>query len=157
MSQLPLTHKKTLARLAAVQAIYSDDIRIQDRSCAKLAIDLISFYSEKLELIYSKFDSQILVPDEKHFTNLINKTIEYKSEIDENIDKFLIGDWSLKKLSGILRSLIRVAVCELKYFPNVPPKVSINEFTNISREFFNESEIGFVNSILDKIAKENNT
>ncbi|MFN7038380.1 MAG: transcription antitermination factor NusB [Alphaproteobacteria bacterium] len=156
LDKLPLTIRKTTARLAAIQALYADDIRDQDRNVSKLILDsLASFEKDNLlfESIDSKNNSALIEPDQQFFHKLVTKVIESQSEIDAIIAEYLTEDWNLEKLALLIKSTLRASVCELKYFKEIPPKVIINEYTTIARGFFSESETGFINGILDKIAQ----
>ncbi|HLP20447.1 MAG TPA: transcription antitermination factor NusB, partial [Chitinophagales bacterium] len=50
--------------------------------------------------------------------------------------------------------LMKMAVCELKYFPNIPVKVSINEYIDISKFYSTPKSKDFVNGVLDKVKNE---
>ena len=53
-----------------------------------------------------------------------------------------------------LVSILRVAIAELLYFPEVPYKVIINEFTTLASETVKDAEVPFVNSLLDHVRIE---
>ncbi|CAN0605693.1 unnamed protein product, partial [Ectocarpus sp. 12 AP-2014] len=72
--------------------------------------------------------------------------------IDQIIEKHLTNEWNIQNLPKLLFATLRVAVCELKYFPETPSKVIINEYTDIASDMLDSGEIGFVNSLLDKYA-----
>ena len=50
--------------------------------------------------------------------------------------------------------LIKMAVCELKYFPTIPVKVSINEYIDISKLYSTPKSKDFVNGVLDKVKND---
>ena len=74
--------------------------------------------------------------------------------IDNVIKTHLSSDWPFENLHVNLKALLRCGVMELMYFPEVPSKVVINEYTNISSDMLKSQEVGFINSILDTINKE---
>ena len=74
--------------------------------------------------------------------------------MEKIIEKYLASEWSLENLPRLLFATLRVAVCELKYFPETPSKVIINEYTDISSDMIDSGEVGFVNSVLDKYASD---
>ena len=78
----------------------------------------------------------------------------YLEEIDKIIEIYLTNHSTLKNLPKLLFATLRIAMCELKYFPETPRKVVINEYTDIASNMLDNSEIGFVNSVLDKYASE---
>ena len=52
------------------------------------------------------------------------------------------------------RNVLRFAICEMMYFPDIPPKVTINEAIEIAKKYGSEDSGQFVNGILDSIYKE---
>jgi transcription antitermination protein NusB len=81
----------------------------------------------------------------------------YQQENPEIIDAKednAVRHLNIEDLPTLLLVLLRVAVCELKYFPMTPRKVIVNEYTDISSDMLTEYEVGFVNSILDNISKQ---
>lgn len=86
---------------------------------------------------------------------LISKIKEHKRKIDRTIKKHLIN-WELDRLSYIDRAILRIATCELLYFDDIPPKVSIDEAIELAKEFSDEDARRFVNGVLDAIYKDLN-
>ncbi len=86
---------------------------------------------------------------------LISKIKDNKKIIDEIIKEHLIN-WELERLSYIDRAILRIATCELLYFDDIPPKVSINEAIELAKEFSDEDAKRFINGVLDAIYKELN-
>jgi len=83
---------------------------------------------------------------------LIGKIKENKKTIDKTIKKHLIN-WEFNRLSYIDRAILRIATCELLYFEDIPPKVSINEAIELAKEFSDEEAKRFINGVLDAIYK----
>ncbi|MCS7249410.1 MAG: transcription antitermination factor NusB [candidate division WOR-3 bacterium] len=86
---------------------------------------------------------------------LISKIKENKKIIDKTIKKHLIN-WKLERLSYIDRAILRIATCEILFFDDIPPKVSINEAIELAKEFSDEDARRFINGVLDAIYKEIN-
>ena len=63
-------------------------------------------------------------------------------------------DWLIERLDITMRAIISLAVYELISFKNIPLQVIIDEYVSISKEYFDNNNTGFVNGILDTIAKE---
>lgn len=84
---------------------------------------------------------------------LISKIKENKKTIDKTIKKHLIN-WKLERLSYIDRAILRIATCELLYFDDIPPKVSIDEAIELAKEFSDQDAKRFVNGVLDAIYKK---
>lgn len=75
---------------------------------------------------------------------------EYKEQIDEII-RAKVEKWEFNRIAVLDRIVLRLAAAELLYFPDVPPKVSINEAIEIAKKFSTEKSGKFVNGILDAI------
>ncbi len=85
------------------------------------------------------------------FANLIiSKFISNNTEIDDTI-KLYISNWEFDRLAIIDKIVLRIAISELLYFPDIPPKVTINEAIEIVKKFSTEKSGQFVNGILDTI------
>ena len=75
----------------------------------------------------------------------------YLEQIDAVIGENLRG-WSLRRLSRMTLTILRVAVCEMK-FMNAPVSVSINEAVELAKVYGNEKDASYVNGVLSSIAK----
>ena len=75
-------------------------------------------------------------------------------QIDAVIGENLRG-WSLRRLSRMTLTILRVAVCEMKFMnaPDVPVSVSINEAVELAKVYGNEKDASYVNGVLSSIAK----
>ncbi len=143
---------KTLARIASVQALYLHMFEGIPVDISKHQV--LGFYKNG-DVDPSDMNGLdvVLKIHEALFESLIQLATENTTELDALIIKYLLDDWEISDIQPLLLALLRVAVSELKYCTNTPQKVVINEFTNIASEMLASSkEIGFVNSILDKIA-----
>ena len=74
-----------------------------------------------------------------------------QAEIDELIEKHS-HNWRLDRMSRIDRNVLRLGVFELKYRPDIPKKVSINEAVELGKNFGTEESSAFVNGLLDRVA-----
>ncbi len=88
--------------------------------------------------------------DREFGEQLIRRVILHKDEIDEMI-KERVENWEMERIALIDRLLLRMAIAELLYFPDIPPKVSINEAIEISKEYSTVKSGKFINGILDAI------
>lgn len=81
---------------------------------------------------------------------LILRVLETGEELDEMIKK-RVANWEFNRLAVIDRIILRICICELLYFEDIPPKVSINEAIEIARRFSTEKSDKFVNGVLDSV------
>jgi transcription antitermination factor NusB len=61
--------------------------------------------------------------------------------------------WPLSRLSQVDKSILRLAVYQLKFCPDMPPKVAINEAIELAKKFSTEQSAGFVNGVLDAVLR----
>jgi transcription antitermination factor NusB len=61
--------------------------------------------------------------------------------------------WQLSRLSQVDKSILRLAVYQLTFCPDIPPKVSINEAIELAKKFSTEQSAGFVNGVLDAVLR----
>ena len=78
------------------------------------------------------------------------KVVESREELDTLIKK-QVANWEFNRLAVIDKIVLRMGICELLYFDDIPPKVSINEAIEIAREFSTEKSDKFVNGVLDAV------
>lgn len=140
--------KRSTTRLAAVKALYAAEINQkinENKTPAQLTLDIIAYYHENEEK--QKLDEEMLA-------NMVKGVCEHVDELDKSINRHIGTTWTLERLGPVLRSILRLAVYELMSFEDTPLKVVINEYVTITRGFFDDKEVGFVNGILDKIGHE---
>jgi transcription antitermination protein NusB len=144
---------KSIARIAAIQTIY----QVGDENCDinSLLLRIRTFYQDNDindDYEIEKTNKVKLRPSYNYLSELVKFTYENLEEIDKIIQLYLASEWSIKSLPKLLLAILRVAVCEVKYFPETPHKVIINEYTDIASDMLDSGEVGFVNSMLDKYA-----
>lgn len=78
----------------------------------------------------------------------------YMEQIDETITKNIRG-WSLRRLSKVTLTILRVAVCEMQFLraKDVPVSVSINEAVELAKVYGNDKDASYVNGVLSSVAK----
>ena len=81
---------------------------------------------------------------------LVRKTLEKGAEIDEAIQRHA-EKWDLARIAVLDRLILRLGICELLYFDDIPPKVTINEAIEIAKKYSTEKSDKFVNGILDAV------
>lgn len=77
-------------------------------------------------------------------------------ECDERITASTIK-WKFKRLSPVDRSILRLSVYQLKFCPDIPPKVVINEAIELAKKYSTDKSPGFVNGVLDAVLKKPQT
>jgi len=106
---------------------------------------------DSLQISMDEILADITNKTDRQFANdLINRTIKHIEGLDEII-KSRVSNWEINRIALIDRILIRIGICELLYFPDIPPKVSINESIEIAKEYSTAGSAKFINGILDAI------
>lgn len=91
--------------------------------------------------------------DDQGFTkNILYGVIEHLAEIDDLIVKYA-PEWPLDQITGVDRNVLRLGIFELKYTPDIPPKVAINESIELAKSFGGDSSGKFINGVLGSIYK----
>ncbi len=91
--------------------------------------------------------------DRDYANDLVNKVLIHKDELDGMI-KQRVNNWEMSRIALIDKLLLRMGICELLYFPDIPPKVSINEVIEIAKIYSTAGSGKFLNGILDAILSE---
>jgi transcription antitermination protein NusB len=84
------------------------------------------------------------------FPRLVDGVRQNREAIDTVIEQFS-SNWKLARMSCVDRNILRIAVFELLYCADIPPKVSINEAIDVGKRFGTEESGAFINGILDSI------
>jgi N utilization substance protein B len=87
-------------------------------------------------------------------SNLYFTVIEKLEEIDKEIASSA-ENWNIDRFAVVDKNIMRIAVCELFHFPDIPAKVSINEAIELAKKYSTIDSSGFVNGILDAIYHKN--
>jgi len=84
---------------------------------------------------------------------LFMKTMEKRADLDRVIHP-LLENWAPERVSLVDRNILRFALAEVLYFPEVPARVIIDEAIEVAHRFSSEQAGGFVNGLVDKFVKE---
>jgi transcription antitermination protein NusB len=137
---------RSAARLATVQALYQHEME-----ATPLPKLLHEFHHHRLGATIG--DAQFEDADVDFFDDLVSGTLARSSELDALIAGKLATGWSLDRLDRPMRAILRAGVYELLARPDVPTKTVINEYLDVADAFYNKREKGFVNGLLDALAK----
>ena len=141
----PDRNARRAARLAAVQAIYQMELTGGE---AETVVD---------EFIEHRFtrpaDMPAGPPDREFFGDLVRGVPANQVAIDRAVAGALAANWKLQRIDSILRAILRAAAYELIARRDVPARVVIDEYLEIAHAFFEGDEPGFVNAVLDRLAR----
>jgi N utilization substance protein B len=85
--------------------------------------------------------------------NLVIETINHTVEIDRII-RGRVTNWDFKRIAVLDRLILRMAICELLFFREIPPKVSMNEAIELAKLFSTQRSGQFVNGVLDSVMSD---
>lgn len=106
---------------------------------------------EALDLFWDNFTSD---EEARYFCErLVRGMVEHLDEINDLIGKHA-EHWEVGRMTQIDRNILRMAVYELVYCQDIPPKVTINEAVEIGKKFGSEDSGAFINGILDRITQD---
>ena len=106
------------------------------------------------EVLEQSEQADTLADSDKTFLeNLTFGVRERQEELDGIIARYAQG-WALNRLARVDLTILRMAVYELRYMPEVPVGAAINEAVELSKRFCEDKSSGFINGILGSVARE---
>ena len=139
--------KRSAARLASVQALYQMDLT------GKGVIEVLGEFES--HWIGQEIEGDQYKPAERGlFRAIINGVIENQVTLDRAADRILSDGWPLKRIEALMRAVLRAGVYELAHAKDVPVKVVVSEYVDIAASFLDRDEVGMVNAVLDRYARE---
>jgi N utilization substance protein B len=141
----PPHQARTVARLAAVQALYQMELGgagveavVREFSDHRFGADLEG--------------EPLAQADEGFFADLVRGVVADQATIDRAVVRRLATGWKLERLDATVRAILRAGAFELSSRPDVPTEVAIDEYVELAKAFFDPTEAGFINAALDAIA-----
>ena len=84
---------------------------------------------------------------------LSRKTLDNMDKLDEVISANLKGGWRIGRISKISLAILRLAICEMTHFSEIPVSVSINEAVELSKTYASEQDSKFINGLLATVGR----
>ncbi len=147
MTKTARSRSRSAARLAAVQALYQQEM--EGTPVARL---LKEFHDHRLGALIE--DEQYVDAEREFFDDLVTGVASRSAEIDAAISARLADGWSLERLDRPMRAILRAGAYELLARRDVPVGSVISEYVDVAHAFYDKRESGFVNGLLDALAKE---
>ncbi|MBV9841967.1 MAG: transcription antitermination factor NusB [Sphingomonadaceae bacterium] len=138
---------RSAARLAAVQALYQ-----QEMEGTAIAALLHEFHQHRLGATIE--DVEYVDAEVDFFDDVVKGVDARRAEIDALVASKLAEGWTLDRLDRPLRQILRTGAYELLARADVPVGTIISEYVDVADAFYAKREKGFVNGLLDAIAKE---
>lgn len=147
MNSAPRSQARSAARLAAVQALYQQ--QMEGTALARL---LDEFHQHRLGMEVD--EEQYADAEVDFFDDVVSGVDARREEIDELVAGKLAAGWTIARLDKTMLQILRAGTYELLGRADVPAASAINEYVDVAKAFFDDREARFVNGILDAVAKE---
>jgi N utilization substance protein B len=92
-------------------------------------------------------------PAHEFARRLVLETVSHAAEIDKII-RAKVANWDFQRIALLDRLILRMGICELLFFKEIPPKVSMNEAIELAKLFSTERSGQFINGVLDAVLNE---
>ena len=142
------SRSRSAARLAAVQALYQQEMEGTPaaRACSRNSTITGSARRSRTRHYHEA--------ERDFFDDIVTGADARRDEIDALISARLAEGWSLERLDRPMRAILRAGAYELIARADVPVGSVISEYVDVAHAFYDKRESGFVNGLLDAIAKE---
>ncbi len=154
------TRRKSAARLAAVQALYTVDVGeispdavLRDILQHGLGATTLHSVPDEYDLDEREIEMPLVEPDSQLLTGIVRGVLARCDDFDRMIAGALSRDWTPERLEAVLRAILRAGAWELATRTDIPPRVTISEYVDVAHAFYAGTEPGLVNAVLDRIAK----
>jgi len=137
---------RSASRLSAVQALYQMEFNDE---FAQRVVD--EFLDHRLGAEIE--GEQYADADRAFFADLVKGVEARAEEIDGYVAGALTESWTLARVEPVARGILRAGTYELIARPDVPTSVIINEYVDVAKAFFDDNKPGFINGVLDRLAK----
>ncbi|PAX08344.1 transcription antitermination factor NusB [Sphingomonas lenta] len=141
------TRARAAARLAAVQALYQSEME-----GTPVPALLHEFHQHRIGAEIEGVE--YAEADVDFFDDLVKGTRARLPEIDGLISRHLSESWVLDRLDKPMKAILRAGTYELLARADVPVGAAISEYVDVAHAFYERREAGFVNGVLDGVAKE---
>lgn len=141
-----MSRARSAARLAAVQALYQ-----QEMEGTALAVLLHEFHHHRLGATIE--DATYAEAEVDFFNDVVKGVDARRAEIDALVADNLAEGWALDRLDRPLRQILRAGTYELLARADIPTGSIISEYLDVAHAFYDRKEKGFVNGVLDAIAR----
>jgi transcription antitermination protein NusB len=138
--------RRSAARLAAVQALYQMDLAQTD-----VGEVLAQFSTRTTRANFD--DGNVEGADFAFLKDIVEGVVREQRTIDPKISEILAPGWSLSRLESIMRAMLRAGAYELMFRDDIPAKAVISEYIDVAHAFYDGDQPGFVNGVLDRLAR----
>ena len=139
--------RRQAARLAAVQALYQ--WQEGEHAPAEIIEQFLNVRTGEAGEGGMRRDA-----DRPLFKDVVEGTVAHKDELEQTVSAALAEDWTWKRVDRLVRAILLAGAYELLHRRDVPPRVAINKYVEIAHAFYDQGEPSFINSVLDRVARQ---
>ncbi len=132
-----MSKERSRSRRAAVQALYQWSISMQPTA------EIISQFHE---------EGILEGADHLFFEEVVKGLVDEVVSVDQSVSPYLSR--KIEQVDPVEKALLRLGTYELLYMPDVPYRVVLNEYINLSKTFGSAKSHQFINAALDRVARE---
>jgi len=140
------SRRRSVARLAAVQALYQLEANGEADPRSVVGEFVRHRFGQEIE------GDRLGEADPELFADIVCGVTDDRERLDTEISAALTEGWPLPRLDSVLRAILRAGAYELLHRRDVPPRVSLSEYTAIAHAFFTGKEPGLANGVLNHLA-----
>ena len=140
------SRRRSVARLAAVQALYQLEANGEADPRSVVGEFVRHRFGQEIE------GDRLGEADPELFADIVCGVTADRERLDTEISAALLEGWPLPRLDSVLRAILRAGAYELMHRRDVPPRVSLSEYTAIAYAFFTGKEPGLANGVLNHLA-----
>ena len=137
---------RSSARLGAVQALYQMELSGRGLN------GVMAEYSS-LRLGETFEDGECGKADVAFLKDTLEGVLREQKTLDKKLNEYLSDSWKLPRLDATMRAILRAAAYELQFRKDVPAPVTISEYVDVTKAFFDDEEPKFINGVLDRYAR----
>lgn len=138
-----MASNRHLGRIVALQTLFEYEFRSEDDD----AIDV----KEILDRNIAQYED--VIGDQKFVTGLVEGALKHLDTLNKTIEP-AAPEWPISQIARVDRAILRIAIYELLYGKEVPPKVAINEAVELAKDFGGENSSKFVNGVLGTVYRK---
>ncbi len=130
-------HPRRLGRESVLKALYA--LELSNDPIEKVLADLLNreYFNDNTR---------------RYVTSLLKNSVKNKDWCEKKVSEHLVN-WNLDRVALLDRLILQMAISEIYFMEDIPPKVSISEAIEIAKEYSTEESSSFVNGILDAVYK----
>lgn len=134
------THHRSKARAWALHVLYAWESGGEERAPLEVLDDVLA--------------RRRVAPERRSYLRrLIEGFVDHRDDVDAALQDAL-ENWRMGRLAALDRTILRIAGTEMLFFPDVPPKTSIQEAIYLAERYGADDSVRFVNGVLDALLEE---